>query len=167
MAEQRQEGNFDIRQMTTRDIDAIRDINLRSWSGFTTSELLELRHGLINGQSWQERITADVLDHIQRKDVSTFVAELEGEVVAYAAAQIETKGNGSEVGIVSYNAVLPEARGFGIGSALIAEVVNFLKGRGARVLQVWTLKVGESARHIYERLGFEELTRFVHYSMEV
>jgi hypothetical protein len=31
---------------------------------------------------------------------------------------------------------------------------------------VWTLESGESARHVYEGLGFEELTRFVFYSLE-
>jgi GNAT superfamily N-acetyltransferase len=153
--------------MTPEDIDAIRDINLKSWSGFTTSELLEQRHGLINGRSWQERITNDVLTHIGREYVTTFVAELDGEVVGYAAAQIEVKEDGGEVGIVSYNAVRPEARRLGIGTALVSRVVDYLKSQGARVLLVWTLKVGESARNIYERIGFEELTRHVYYSMEV
>jgi GNAT superfamily N-acetyltransferase len=135
------ENEFKIRQLSQEDLDAIKKINLGSWSGFTTSELLE--------------------------DVTTFVAELEGRVVGYAAAQFEIKEDTSEVGIVSYNAVLPDARGFGIGSALIDKVIQHLKDQGARVLLVWTLEVGESARHIYEKIGFTELTRFVYYSMEV
>ena len=44
-------------------------------------------------------------------------------------------------------------------------VLDHLKAQGARVLVVWTLEKSEGARRMYEGLGFEELTRMVHYSM--
>lgn len=40
--------------------------------------------------------------------------------------------------------------------------MEHLKEQGARVLAVWTLEADKLVRRIYERLGFEELTRFVY-----
>jgi ribosomal protein S18 acetylase RimI-like enzyme len=54
----------------------------------------------------------------------------------------------------------------GIGTALIQRVLDFLEEQGARILLVWTLEADEPACRLYDRLGFEELTRFVYYSLE-
>ncbi len=156
---------FYIRPAIESDYDQIRAINRRAWTGgITTAELLEQRHGILDGTPWTEQITHDVAEHLARPDVTTFVAEREGRVLGYAAAQLRRQEPASEVGIVSYNAVDPAYQGQGIGTTLIRHVARYLEEQGARVLLVWTLESGESARHIYEGLGFEELTRFVFYS---
>ncbi len=158
---------YHIRLATQGDHEAIGEINRRAWSGgITTHELLERRHGLVDGRSWTEHITDAVADSLRRPDVTTFVAEREGQVVGYATAQIKREGLISDVGIVGYNAVHPNYRGRGIGTALCERVMSYLKEEEARVLAVWTLEVDEPARRIYERLGFKELTRFVYYSMD-
>jgi GNAT superfamily N-acetyltransferase len=146
------------------EIDAINRI---AWHGsITTHELLEARHGPICGQSWTERIIRAAAKHLARPDVSTFVAEADGRVVGYAAAQIEDGDGGSDIGIVSYNAVLPEHRGRGIGTALIRRVSRHLREMGARVLVVWTLESDAPAMAVYGKLGFAELTRFIYYTLE-
>lgn len=161
------QAKFRIRPATQDDLQAIADINRRAWAGgMTTQELLEQRHGPIDGCSWIEHIVDAVTTHLAQPDVTTFVAEQEGQVVGYAAAQIKREESPSDVGIVSYNAVHPDYRGRGIGTALIKAVVSHLKEQGARVLVVWTLEADEPACRIYERLGFKELTRFVYYSMD-
>lgn len=155
-----------IRLATEDDSEAIRAIDRHAWSGeITTLELLEKRHGILDGTPWFEQIPNDVATHLAQSDVTAFVAEQEGRVVGYAAAQIRQDPSLSEVGIVSYNAVHPDYRGQGIGTALINQVMNHLKEQGVRVLVVWTLEKDEPARRVYERLGFTELTRFVYYSM--
>lgn len=168
------EGFF-IRLATEDDFDAIWRINLRAWSGgITTHELLERRHGQIDGRSWVERMAGAAATHLAGPDVTTFVAELApstgsgqtGRVVGYAAAEIKCEEPASEIGIVSYNAVDPDYQGQGIGTALMVRVVSYLKEQGARVLVVWTLEADEPARHIYQKQGFKELTRFVYYSMD-
>jgi ribosomal protein S18 acetylase RimI-like enzyme len=156
-----------IREAQQKDHDAIAEINRRAWvGGITTNELLERRHGPIDGRPWAEHIVDAVAAHLERSDVKTFVAEDGGRVVGYAAAQIERKNPPPDVGVVSYNAVDPEYRGRGIGTALTRHVVGYLKEQGARVLAVWTLEADVPACRIYERLGFQELARFVYYSME-
>jgi ribosomal protein S18 acetylase RimI-like enzyme len=167
--------SFFIRLATEDDLDTIRGIDLRAWSGgITTHELLEQRHGLIDGCPWAERIADAAATHLAGPDVTTFVAELApstgsgqvGRVVGYAAAEIKREDPVSEIGIVSYNAVDPAYQGRGIGTALMEQVTRYLKEQGARVLAVWTLEVDAPARHIYEKLGFKELTRFVYYTRD-
>jgi ribosomal protein S18 acetylase RimI-like enzyme len=158
---------FSIRKAQQEDHDAIAEINRRAWAGgITTHELLEKRHGPIDGRPWAEHVVDAVTAHVDQSDVTTFVAEDGGRVVGYAAAQIRREEPPSDVGVVSYNAVDPEYRGRGIGTALTRHVVDYLKQQGARVLAVWTLEADEPARRLYERLGFQELARFVYYSME-
>ncbi len=155
---------YHIRLVTADDNEAITAINRRAWSGgITTAELLEQRHGVLDGTPWIEQITNDVVEHLVEPGVTVFVAEQESRVVGYAAAEI--KPEKPEVGIVSYNAVDPDHQGRGIGTTLTRQVMGYLKNQGARVLVVWTLETDEPARHVYERLGFKELTRFVYYSM--
>ena len=124
-----------IRKATRADADAIMDINRRAWAGYTTHELLERRHGVLNGRPWHEQMADAVEGHLRSKDVTTFVAEHEGRVVGHAAAQINGKGP-SDAGTVSYNAVDPDYRRQGVGTALIEHVVRFLKeqrGNGSHV----------------------------------
>jgi ribosomal protein S18 acetylase RimI-like enzyme len=154
-----------IRMATQADAQAILDLNRRAWPGYTTHELLEHRHGMLNGLPWAEHIANAVASHIRSKNVTTFVAEHQGRVIGYAAAQIKREGP-SDIGTVGYNAVDPDYRQQGVGTALIQQAMKFLKEQGARVLTVVTLETDEPVRRIYERLGFKELTRLVYYSKE-
>ncbi len=159
-------GDYLIRQATPSDQDAVEAINRQSWSGrITTHQLLENRHGRLNDRDWTERIVQAVSEHLSQPEVITFVAEQQGKVIGYAAAQISLQP-WADVGAVSYNAVLPEHRGCGVGSALIEHVMHYLKAKGARVLTVVTLDSDDPAKHIYERLGFEPLAVLIYYSQK-
>ena len=156
-----------IRPFKEDDLDSIGAINRRAWTGgISTHDLLEQRHGLVNGKPWIEQMVQAVATHLAEPDVTTFVAEQESKLVGYAAAQIKNDCEECDLGIVSYNAVDPDYRGRGIGTTLVQQVIDFLKSQGARVLVVWTLEGGEPANKLYQGLGFTELTRFVYYSME-
>lgn len=154
-----------IREATEADAEAIWEINLRAWPGCAIAELSEQRHGVLNGRRWTEHMARAVAEHMQRKDVATFVAELDGKVIGYANAQMSAEGP-TETASIGYNAVEPDYRGRGAGTALVKHAIDFLGGRGARVLTVMTLAADEPARRIYGRLGFKELTRLIYYSME-
>ena len=159
--------NIQIRLANESDQEAIDAINRCAWAGsITTHELLERRHGPIDGRTWDEHIVEAVSDNLAQPDVTAFVAVREGQVVGYATAQIQPTEEGADLGVVGYNAVHPDHQGHGIGTALVKQVLSFLKAEGARVLAVWTLEADEPARHMYEKLGFEKLARFVYYSVD-
>jgi ribosomal protein S18 acetylase RimI-like enzyme len=158
--------DFTIREATAEDMAAINAINRRTWAGsITTHELLEQRHGRLNNLPWTESITSAVAAHLARADVTTFVAEYEGAVIGFAAAQIDTAQK-ADIGTVSYNAVALDYQGFGVGSALIRHVVDYLVAQGARVLTVVTVEEDTPALRIYERLGFRKLTSLVYLSRD-
>src|SRR4051794_12101375 len=52
--------------------------------------------------------------------------------------------------------VAPEARGRGVGRALLARVEREARGRGCVQLEVTTAEPHAGAHEFYERLGFEE-----------
>jgi len=151
-----------VREATPADEEAIRQINMVAWAGgYCRAELLEERHGPIGGRPWAERIAESVMNYVRGDAVTTFVAERNGAVVGFAACHV-ADGYGN----VGYNAVLPDHRGRGVGTALVERVVEFLRRQGAPVLVVSTLVSDAPVRHIYEGLGFQELSRSVYYTMD-
>jgi ribosomal protein S18 acetylase RimI-like enzyme len=157
---------FHIREAAQTDMAAIEDINRRAWEGgITTHELLQQRHGRLNGTDWTESITRAVAEHLARPDVTVFVAEHDSRVIGYASAQISREPP-SEMGTVSYNAVDPDFHGRGVGTALIEHVIVYLQAQGARALNVVTIESDEPAMHIYEKLGFTKLTSLIYYTRD-
>jgi ribosomal-protein-alanine N-acetyltransferase len=148
-----------VRQARPDDHALVDAINRVAWAGgYTVAEHMQRRHGPIDGKEWPKEITDSVAAALQRDDVTLFVAELNQQVVGYATAQYR---DGADVGEVGYNAVHPDYRGRGIGSALVEHVVRCLQERGARVLRVITLDSDEPARRIYRKLGFKTLAKLV------
>jgi GNAT superfamily N-acetyltransferase len=50
--------------------------------------------------------------------------------------------------------VLPEARGHGVGEALIAAVLDWAGARNATSVHLWVTETNKPARLLYERCGF-------------
>ena len=50
--------------------------------------------------------------------------------------------------------VRPQARGRGVGEALVAAVARWAEAQGAKSLHLWVTETNAPARLLYERLGF-------------
>ena len=50
--------------------------------------------------------------------------------------------------------VRPDARGHGVGEALVSAVAGWAKSRHAGTLSLWVAQANDSARRLYERCGF-------------
>jgi ribosomal-protein-alanine N-acetyltransferase len=61
---------------------------------------------------------------------------------------------GEEVQISNF-AVHPDLRGKGLGSSVLNRVLGIIKERGARVVILEVRESNNSARFLYEKLGFE------------
>ena len=60
--------------------------------------------------------------------------------------------------------VEPEARGLGLGTTLVRQVVEFSRASGYRRVRLWTQSVLVSARRIYEAVGFQCVETEKHHS---
>ncbi len=96
-------------------------------------------------------------------DALSWVAEIDGEAVGYASANLVHREASDEVREeralhVHELAVAPQARGTGVGRALMQAAEDYARSlRLASVsLQTWVFNTG--AHDFYERLGYERLS---------
>lgn len=153
-----------IRQAVESDLDRIGEITMRAWFSATVLQQLEELYGLLAGKPWQERKRDSVVSSIGNNLDRCVVAEIDGVVVGYATWKIDAREKSGEVG---NNAVDPDHRGHGIGTALIERTLDIMSEQGLTFLRVSTLVHDAPARRVYEKLGFKELNRSVTYTMSV
>jgi len=152
----------EIRPFHENDLDDILCMTEAAWEGMTLYHLTEQRHGMIGTVPWHERKRRDIETFCTRYPQQVLVAEEDGRVIGYATFMYEQADG---IGMVGNNAVHPDFRGRGIGTTLVMAAIEKLRTLGARVLRVTTLEHDTAARHIYEKCGFEEIARSIHYTM--
>jgi len=81
-----------------------------------------------------------------------WVAEVNGRVAA-----LEAVAEAADVVEIEHLAVAPEARRRGIGTALVAHVLNAAAARGAAEVHLDVRRRNRAARDLYARLGFVEV----------
>lgn len=80
------------------------------------------------------------------------VAELDGTVVGYVAAEVQA----DDSGYLDYLGVDPDHQSGGIGTALVAAASTVLRDAGAGKLHLTVREANTAARRLYGRLGFVE-----------
>lgn len=150
-----------IRGYRPSDQEAVERITKEAWRGVTIAEIREQHFGII-GEPWADQKAKAILSKCNAHPERAVVAETEGQVVGYATFSFAL---GGEIGAVTDNAVDPAWQGRGIGTKLITHVVEILKSSGVKMLEVQTFEHDTPARRVYERVGFQEVAKTVHYMM--
>jgi len=153
-----------IRKAKETDISEIVSLTEKSWEGATFAELLEKKYGIIEGKRWYEYKGKEIENFRKNNLDKVLVAEENGKVVGYATYHLDKD---RKIGTVGNNAVHPDFRGRGIGSALHKEVLKELKNADMKIAVVSTLEVDKPAQHIYEKHNFKEIARIIHYSQKL
>ena len=90
-------------------------------------------------------------------DSVVLVAEQDGRVVGYVYASLEPqswKELRDACGFVHDVAVAAEARRHGVAAALFDKAIEWLKGRGAPRVVLWSAEGNAGAQRLFEKLGF-------------
>jgi GNAT superfamily N-acetyltransferase len=141
-----------IRSAEMRDAAAIAHVHVQSWlttyQGIVPKEYLAFLNEAERVPLWQEWLT---------RGIGVFVAEIEGEVVGFAA------GGALREPLHAYDSelyalyLLKEVQGRGIGRALLGAVITALVQKGYKSMLVWVLEQNPAVR-FYERAGAQYIT---------
>ena len=96
------------------------------------------------------RIVADYVDHRDPAAEAAWIAEVDG-APAGCVFCVREDATTARLRLLLTE---PWARGLGIGSRLVEEVLSFARGAGYSAITLWTNDVLAGARRIYERAGF-------------
>jgi DNA-binding MarR family transcriptional regulator/GNAT superfamily N-acetyltransferase len=117
------------------------------------------RHGAMYAEEfgWDEtfealvaRLVADYVEHRDPDREAAWIAEVDGT----PAGCVFCVRKDDRTAQLRMLLVEPWARGLGIGSRLVEEVLRFARGAGYSDITLWTNDVLVGARRIYQRAGF-------------
>lgn len=106
------------------------------------------------------RIVADFLDHFKPGREACWVAERDGKRLGTVMLVERTE----QVAQLRLLAVLPAARGFGLGSLLVKQCEKFARQAGYEKIYLWTQSELASARKIYQSHGYRKVEESIHTS---
>jgi len=120
------------------------------------------------GEVWFQRdartdpLVAAYTDLLDDPDALLAVGTIDDVVLGFAAARIETLHDGAPIGVVTDLFVEPEARGVGVGEALVDLVVEFCVTRGCTGIDATALPGHRAAKNFFEGHGFTARSLVMH-----
>jgi DNA-binding MarR family transcriptional regulator/GNAT superfamily N-acetyltransferase len=127
------------------------------------------RHGVLYAQEYAfdetfealvASIVARFIEHEDPRRERCWIAEREGAPVGcvFLVKASQT------VGKLRLFLVEPDARGLGIGTRLVDDLLAFARSAGYRKIRLWTQSSLVAARRVYARAGFEQVAAESHHS---
>lgn len=155
---------LEYRRYREADRARLLDITEQAFPGASLDRLIEQRYGVLNGTLWHQRKRGQVDADCDANPDGVIVA-VDGErVVAYITTRL---WQDTKMGWIPNLAVDPDYQGQGIGRKLLELALRYFREVGMTHAKIETLAVNEVGQHLYPSLGFEELARQVHYTMEL
>jgi len=148
-------GEVTIRRASVADAEAIARVRVDSWRasyrGIMPDAYLDGMKAEESTRMWT-RVLAAASDA-----ACTFVAEIDGELVGFAAGITLAEPKLEFDAELSALYLLPSAQRAGIGRRLLMQVAATLAAAGAPDMLVWVLAKNRKARDFYEHLGAQLL----------
>ena len=156
-------GSMTIRPATSSDVPALGRLGallLRTHYEFDTERFMAPDENSGDGYAWF------LGTQLHEADVVVLVAEQNGAIVGYVYAGLEPqswKELREACGFIHDVVVAEGGRRSGVATALIDAASEWLRGRGAPRVMLWTAQQNDGAQRLFERLGFRrtmvEMTR--------
>jgi len=97
---------------------------------------------------------------------SVFVGTIDDVVVGYATMTVEALAAGRPLGRIDELYVLPDARGVGVGEALMNALVEAATDQGCRGLDALALPGDRATKNFFETFGLKARAIVVHRSLD-
>ena len=105
---------------------------------------------------------------LERDEAAVFLVRDDGRALGFALCYSTfTSVAMKPLAILNDLYSLPEARGQGVASALIAQCAEFARTTGAGVLRLRTATDNQTAQRVYERAGFKRDTVYLTYDLSL
>ncbi|MDO8434584.1 MAG: GNAT family N-acetyltransferase [Candidatus Binatus sp.] len=134
-----------LRLMEANDLDKM----LAFAASLPADDLLFLRTDITD-----RSVVKQWVDNIKHGHTITLLAEIDGEIAAYASVHLDQARWTRRVGEIRINAS-PRYRGLGLGHRLAAEVFDLARSLGLKKITAQMTTDQTAARAAFERLGFQ------------
>ena len=112
---------------------------------------------------YPEALDAAGFRHLLETDqVRAWVGDLDGATVGFAVSRLVELADGTSLAEIDALYVLPEARGVGLGEALMDEVLAWAAGAGAAAVDAVALPGDRVTKNFFERYGMTARALQVH-----
>jgi len=102
---------------------------------------------------------------IERDDTCMVVGTIDEVVVGFGVAEIEPLRTGADLGVVTDLYVEPEARGIGVGEAIIDCLLAFCGERGCIGVDALALPGARATKNFFEGHGFTARALLMHHKL--
>ncbi|MDH7481451.1 MAG: GNAT family N-acetyltransferase [Armatimonadota bacterium] len=157
--------NLTIRPARLEDEERLAEIIVAAFGESTIHARREKLYGILGGITWQQRKAEEIRNTLRSRPDCVWVAELNGKIVGFVTYILHD----GELGEIGNNAVDPAFQGRGIGKALYKHVLNLMREKGCRYVEVETGldEAYAAARAAYEKVGFRPLFQSIRYTMKL
>lgn len=148
-------GAFEIRRATPGDVDAV-------------AALFDAYREFYRQASDLAGARAFIGERLARGESVVFLAEAAGDALGFTQLYPSfTSAGMARIYILNDLFVASEARGRGVGAALLRHAAGFARGEGAVRLALSTEKTNAAAQALYEREGWQRDEAFLGYTLRL
>jgi ribosomal protein S18 acetylase RimI-like enzyme len=151
-----------IREYQPADEARVKELTIAAFNGVSIEHNIENAWPGLLPLPWGERKWPMVSGDLTAHPEDCFVAEYEGELIAFATTRINRTNS---VGQIPDMAVDAKFRGKGIGRRLIEHCLQYFRDEKLALARIETLTQNPIGRHLYPDLGFEEVAQQIFYAM--
>jgi ribosomal protein S18 acetylase RimI-like enzyme len=150
-----------IRLFQADDLPELRRITVEGFEGIAIDQNIERHLGTIAGHDWRWRKARHVDEDCTANPGGVFVAEKDGRVLGYISTRLDRETGKGRIPNLAVDAV---ARSGGIGRALIAHALEYLRREGMECAVIETMANNPVGQHLYPSCGFVETGRQIHFA---